>query len=85
MKCKPSRSEMRVFGRVYSEEDIYIKIRVELVSTQACGDSFIFVMSFHYAEWEFKECDFPYKKDRGAENANIKKRKKAMPHLYGGT
>ena len=58
----PSRSEMRVFGRVYSEEDIYIKIRVELVSTQACGDSFIFVMSFHYAKWNFKECDFPYKK-----------------------
>jgi len=59
----PKRSEMRVFGKQYSGEDVYIKIRVELVSiAHASGDSFIFVMSFHYSEWNFKESDFPYKK-----------------------
>lgn len=59
----PNRSEMRVFGKQYSGEDIYIKIRVELVSLeQASGGSFILVMSFHYSEWEHKDNDFPYKK-----------------------
>ena len=58
------RSEMRVFGKQYLGEDIYIKIRVELVSiAHASGDSFILVMSFHYSEWGFKEINFPYKKD----------------------
>lgn len=59
----PKRSEMRVFGKQYSGDDVYIKIRVELVSiAHASGDSFIMVMSFHYSEWDFKESDFPYKK-----------------------
>jgi len=59
----PKRSEMRVFGKQYSSEDIYIKTRVELVSiAHACGDSFMIVMSLHYSEWDFKESDFPYKK-----------------------
>lgn len=59
----PKRSEMRVFGKQYSGDDVYIKIRVELVSiAHASGDSFILVMSFHYSEWDFKETDFPYKK-----------------------
>ncbi|NDL67908.1 hypothetical protein [Anaerotalea alkaliphila] len=59
----PKRSEMRVFGKQYSGDDVYIKIRVELVSiAHASGDSFIMVMSFHYSEWDFKERDFPYKK-----------------------
>lgn len=59
----PKRSEMRVFGKQYSGDDVYIKIRVELVSiAYASGDSFIMVMSFHYSEWDFKESDFPYKK-----------------------
>ena len=59
----PKRSEMRVFGKQYLGDDVYIKIRVELVSiAHASGDSFIFVMSFHYSEWDFKERDFPYKK-----------------------
>jgi len=57
------RSEMRVFGKEYSGDDVYIKIRVELISLDhASGDSFIMVMSFHYSEWNFKESDFPYKK-----------------------
>lgn len=60
----PNRSEMRVFGKPYSGDDVYIKIRVELLSVfQASGDSYILVMSFHYSEWDFKETDFPYKKD----------------------
>lgn len=59
----PKLSEMRVFGKQYSGDDIYIKIRVELVSfAHASGDSFILVMSFHYSEWDFKESDFLYKK-----------------------
>lgn len=59
----PKRSEMRVFGKQYSGDDVYIKIRVELVSiAHASEDSFIMVMSFHYSEWDFKESDFPYKK-----------------------
>ncbi len=59
----PNKSEMRIFGRKYFDEDVYIKIRVELISTtHASGDSFIFVMSFHYAEEAFSDSDFPYKK-----------------------
>jgi len=58
----PKRSEIRVFGKQYSGDDIYIKIRVELVSSHAGGDSFVMVMSFHYSEWVFKESDFPCKK-----------------------
>jgi len=58
----PKRSDMRVFGKQYSGDDVYIKIRVELVSTLANGENYVFVMSFHYSEWDFKESDFPYKK-----------------------
>lgn len=58
----PKKSEMRVFGKKYSGDDIYIKIRVELASQFNFGADFIFVMSFHYAEWNFKESDFPYMK-----------------------
>lgn len=59
----PKRSEMRVFGKEYSGEDVYIKIRVELVSIEhANGDSFILVMSFHFSERNFEESDFPYRK-----------------------
>lgn len=58
-----NRSDMRVFGREYSGNDVYIKIRVELISiAHASGDSFIMVMSFHYSHWDFKERDFPYRK-----------------------
>lgn len=56
----PKRSDMRVFGKKYSEEDVYIKIRVELVG--AMGSNYIFVMSFHFAEEAFLETDFPYMK-----------------------
>jgi len=57
---RPKKSEMRVFGKKYSGEDVYIKIRVALASQFDYGGNFIFVMSFHYAEWDFKENNFPY-------------------------
>jgi len=51
----PNRSEMRVFGKKY-RDDIYIKIRVELLNT----DCAVFVMSFHYSEFPFIDLTFPY-------------------------
>jgi hypothetical protein len=57
----PNKSEMRVFGKQYEEKDVYIKIRVELVSVaHASSNNYIFVMSFHFSEMDFKESDFPY-------------------------
>ncbi|HHY22859.1 MAG TPA: hypothetical protein GX527_01285 [Clostridiaceae bacterium] len=57
-----NKSEMRVFGKQYEEKDVYIKIRVELVSAaHASGNNYVFVMSFHFAEMDFKESDFPYR------------------------
>lgn len=57
-----NRSEMRVFGRQYAGEDVYIKIRVELLDVILSGGGHtIFVMSFHFAEIDFTESDFPYK------------------------
>jgi hypothetical protein len=59
----PKKSEMRVFGRQYAGEDVYMKIRVELVSLiHVSGENYILVMSFHYSEWDFRDGDFPYKK-----------------------
>ena len=58
----PNRSEMRVFGKVYSEEDVYIKIRVELMDPNNSNNPSTFVMSFHFAVKNFKETDFIYKK-----------------------
>ena len=60
----PKRSEMREFGKVYDGKgDVYIKIRVELLS--ALGDHTTFVMSFHYAEIPFTPEMFPYRKPQG--------------------
>ncbi len=56
----PRRSEMREFGKVYNGKgDVYIKIRVELLSPY--GDHTAFVMSFHYAEIPFTPDMFPYR------------------------
>ena len=61
---RPKYSEMRVFGRQYLQQDVYIKIRVELVSSvHASGGNYIFVMSFHFAEFKLNQGKFPYKKD----------------------
>lgn len=57
----PHKSEMRVFGKTYnSVEEVYIKIRVELLGTDGAGSTF--VMSFHFAEKPFESENFPYKK-----------------------
>ncbi|MBQ8315020.1 MAG: hypothetical protein IJ427_12995 [Lachnospiraceae bacterium] len=56
----PKRSEMREFGKVYNgTEDVYIKIRVELLGMN--GETTTFVMSFHFAERPFAPGMFPYK------------------------
>ena len=58
----PKRAEMRVFGKNYGD-DVYIKIRVELMKSGIAGVSnAIFVMSFHYSDRKFTDKDFPYKK-----------------------
>ena len=65
-----NKSEMRVFGKEYSHEDVYIKIRVELLTVSG---SDILVMSFHFAERVFIDSNFPYNKNRGEKNENFKK------------
>ena len=56
----PKRSEMREFGKVYNgTEDVYIKIRVELLGVN--GETTTFVMSFHFAERPIELSMFPYK------------------------
>ena len=63
----PKRSEMREFGKVYDGQgDVYIKIRVELLSEY--GKHTTFVMSFHYAEIPFVPEMFPYRKRQGGLN-----------------
>ena len=58
----PKRSEMREFGKVYNNrDDVYIKIRVELLGMY--GNTTTFVMSFHFAEKAFTPKMFPYRKD----------------------
>lgn len=57
----PMRSEMREFGKKYNGmDDVYIKIRVELMNSE--GNPTTFVMSFHFAEREFTEDMFPYRR-----------------------
>lgn len=57
----PNKSEMREFGKVYNgNEDVYIKIRVELLGVY--GNTTTFVMSFHFAEKAFTPDMFPYRK-----------------------
>lgn len=58
----PKRSEMREFGKTYNDDaEVYIKIRVELMSAQSYGEHMTFVMSFHYAMIPFCEEYFPYR------------------------
>ena len=57
----PNRSDMREFGKVYNGiDEVYIKIRVELLGTH--GDATTFVMTFHFAERAFTSMMFPYRK-----------------------
>lgn len=76
----PKRSEMREFGKVYNgADDVYIKIRVELLGMY--GDTTTFVMSFHFAERPFIREMFPYKKDRSVfmDMKIIRSEKKLCP------
>ena len=58
----PQRREMREFGKVYNgTDDVYIKIRVELLGKY--GNTTTFVMSFHFAEKAFTPDMFPYRKN----------------------
>ena len=58
----PNKSEMREFGKVYNgKDDVYIKIRVELLGMY--GQTTTFVMCFHFAERAFTPQMFPYKRD----------------------
>lgn len=58
----PNRSEMREFGKVYNDKDeVYIKIRVELLGTY--GSATTFIMSFHFTEKAFTKEMFPYRKN----------------------
>ena len=60
----PNRSEMREFGKIYNGSDeVYIKIRVELLDPLGFGNHTAFVMSFHFAQIPFKQEMFPYKKE----------------------
>ena len=71
---KTGRSELRVFGKEYDEEDVYIKIRIELINMiSSSGDNYILVLSFHFAEKNFTDDDFPYKESRGDQNESHKK------------
>lgn len=57
----PKKSEMREFGKVYNgTDDVYIKIRVELLGMY--GQTTTFVMSFHFAEQPLSPEMFPYRK-----------------------
>ena len=57
-----NKSEMRVFGKKYNcSDEVYIKIRVELLDPQNNGQTTTFVMSFHFAEEPFTDEDFPYR------------------------
>ena len=59
----PKKAEMREFGKVYNNSDeIYIKIRVELLGEKGFGSHNTFVMSFHFAEKTFAKEVFPYKR-----------------------
>ena len=55
------------FGKVYNGSDeIYIKIRVELMDARGFGNHTTFVMSFHFAVKPFSQESFPYAKKEGA-------------------
>ena len=56
----PNRDDMREFGKVYSAQDVYIKIRAKLLTVT--GQHSVFVMSFHFAERPFAEENFPYRR-----------------------
>lgn len=58
----PKRSEMRVFGKCIQNQDVYIKLRVELISQiSLCVSSQVLVLSFHFSDIPFQYVTFPYR------------------------
>lgn len=58
----PNRDDFREFGKTYNQnDDVYIKVRVELISGD--GGKYVFVMSFHFAVYPFNDRTFPYSKE----------------------
>ncbi|MBI9010314.1 MAG: hypothetical protein JEZ05_09850 [Tenericutes bacterium] len=54
----PKRKPMYVFAKEYKADNVYIKIRVELLEKV---NSNVFVMSFHYSDQVIGKDSFPYK------------------------
>lgn len=58
----PKLSEWREFGKLYNGSDeVYIKVRVELLALVGTNQHTAFVMSFHFAEKPFSNEKFPYR------------------------
>lgn len=55
----PLKGDMLEFGKVYNNQDVYIKVRVNF--SEESGKYIVFVMSFHFAMMPFSKDDFPYK------------------------
>jgi len=60
----PDKSYLRVFGKRYSN-DVYIKIRAELLSKTLSGNNMILVLSFHFSQYPFNDKTFPYYNKKG--------------------
>lgn len=58
----PKLSDFCVFSKKYQNDDVYIKIRVDYFSDKAYGSKAVLVMSFHFAEFEITNSDFPHRK-----------------------
>ena len=59
----PSEVFRRELMKIYRQSDeVYIKVRIELLNSAEGGNHTAFVMSFHFAETPFSQCTFPYKK-----------------------
>lgn len=72
---------MREFGKTYNGNDeIYIKIRVELSPQAECGEHATFVMSFHYAMIPFCQESFPYQR---CSYGSYEESEEVMSVLYG--
>lgn len=60
----PKLAPMRVFCKQYSNCDVYIKLRVEMMSKELAGSGRIIVISFHFAEWKYCSTDYPFRRQQ---------------------
>lgn len=60
----PKLAPMRVFCKQYSNCDVYIKFRIEIMSKELGGSGRIIVISFHFAEWKYKCTDYPFRRQQ---------------------